>query len=383
MKRFVRIVVPLAVLALGGCKPPAEEATQEKKEAHAEHERTVKLGAEVVKAARIRAQVLPKERPASDLLAYGEIAADPDRVARITSPVAGRLESVSFREGEIVEKGKVLAVVRVPELGRIRGAQAQAATKARAARSNAKRLEALVRDRLAAEQALVDAKAEAEALEAEAASLGQQLQAVGQGAEKAPYDLSLRAPLAGAVVHRAAIVGGPVSAQEALGTIADLSEAWFTARVPEHKLPLVTTGAEVSVELAALPGKPLAGTVEAIAPEIDGKSRTAQVRVRLKGLGSGVRIGLFGLAHIRIASPDAPASPLVPRGALVDIEGRTGVFVERAEGEYHFEVLVLGSPHGGSSPVLVGLAPDSKVVVDGAYSLKGALLRSTLAEDEH
>lgn len=57
-------------------------------------------------------------------------------------------------EGSAVKKGDVVAVLRVPDLGKIRGAQIAATSKARAATTNAERLKALVEQRLASDQAL-------------------------------------------------------------------------------------------------------------------------------------------------------------------------------------------------------------------------------------
>ncbi len=143
----------------------------------------------------------------------GEVASDPDRSARVSSPVAGRLSEVRFKEGSVVKKGDILAVLRIPEIGKVRAAHSATLAKAASARTNADRLDGLADRGMAAKQEAVSSKAEADALEAEARALGEQLGALGMGTAGGGSELFLRAPVAGIVVARDAVVGQPVSTE--------------------------------------------------------------------------------------------------------------------------------------------------------------------------
>src|SRR4029079_3534301 len=110
----------------------------------------------------------------------------------------------------------------------VRSAHTAATAKAKAARSNASRLESLLADRLTSEQSYRDAVAQAEALEAEARSLGEQLAGLGAGPSGgAAFLLALRAPIDGIVLARDAVVGQPITPDKMLGSLADLSRVWF------------------------------------------------------------------------------------------------------------------------------------------------------------
>src|SRR5262245_34147575 len=111
----------LATLALAGCGRPAPTSDRVEpkpassaKSDHGAREalpRRVSVSEQVVRAAGIKAKPAVKGTLAETLLLPGEVSADPDRLARISSPAAGRLEEVRFREGQLVKKGETLASV--------------------------------------------------------------------------------------------------------------------------------------------------------------------------------------------------------------------------------------------------------------------------------
>ncbi|MCU0655286.1 MAG: efflux RND transporter periplasmic adaptor subunit [Polyangiaceae bacterium] len=405
-----RILLALWLLSLelgaSGCNKPTSEAKEqghrEKKEApghdtkpegsahrdepeHEELPRHVRLKPEVIEAAGIKTHKVERQALLPTRKLSGEIMADPDRSARISSPVAGKLEEVKLREGAQVKKGDVVAVVRVPELGRIHGAQAAAAAKARAARSNAERLEDLSKKRLASEQAWLDARAEAEALSAEARALSGQLAAMGSGSggTSAPFLLALRSPITGVVVGREAVVGQPVAADLVLGTVADLSEVWFLARVFEKDLALVHVGAPVEVQLNAYSEQHLTGKIDLMGQQIDPVARTVTARVRLLNPEGRLRLGLFGSALVSLPGQAQGESRLVvPRDAVTEIAGKSVVFVRQPDDDFELHPVVLGQSASGLVEVISGLREGEQVVHEGVFSLKSIVLKSTLAEED-
>jgi cobalt-zinc-cadmium efflux system membrane fusion protein len=142
--------------------------------------------------------------------------------------------------------------VRIPDLSRLRAEQASAHSKAGSARANATRLEELTGKGLAAHQEALDARAQAEALEAEERAATEQLRLLGSGAN-GNAELALRAPISGVIISRSAVVGQPVRSEDVIADIADLSEVWFLGRVFEKDLERVRVGAAAEVELNAFP----------------------------------------------------------------------------------------------------------------------------------
>lgn len=378
--------------ALAGCERPETAAPARGKPElphvdepeHEELPTRVELSDAVVRDAKLRTAAVTREVLAVTLALPGEIAADPDRSARLSSPIAGRIEEVRFREGSTVAKGDVLAVIRVPDLGRLRSLESATLARARAARSNVARLDQLRAQRLTSEQVYLDALATAESLEVEARAAGEQLAALGMGAVgKQPSSLSLRAPISGVVVSRDAVLGQPVSAEQVLCEIVDLSELWFLGRVFEKDLGRLRLSARAEVQLNAYPKGRYSGLVEYIGRQVDPVARTVTARIRLTNRADELRVGLFGTAHVStLDESSAQATLVVPRSALTEIGGKQVVFVRHADRDYELHELVLGESAEGKVQVITGLREGEQVVVDGVFTLKSLVLKNTFAEEE-
>jgi cobalt-zinc-cadmium efflux system membrane fusion protein len=336
----------------------------------------------VIRDAHVQTAPVTRGALAETVALAGEIAADPDRAARISSPAAGRIERVEFQEGKAVKKGDVLATIRVPELGNLRSVYAATLAKAKAARSNADRLKALLAQRLASEQASIDASAAADALDAEVKASGEQLNATGADAQSTSPDLVLRSPLSGVVLTRDAVVGQPVSTAQVLGSIADLSKVWFLARVFEKDLGRIRVGARADVALNAYAREHFSGSIEYLGQQVDPIARTVTARIRLENRASLLRIGLFGNAQIATGEAGTkPPALLVPDSAVTDLAGKPTIFVRQTDGDFDAHTVVLGNSAAGQTEILSGLRDGEVVVTDGVFTLKSAILKSSLGEE--
>ncbi len=395
-----RTLVPLLLLGLSApasCKKAESSHHHEPAAAHDEHadshhegehpplSRKVRLPEKVIADAAIATEPVTRRALTTSVELSGEIVADPDRQAFVPARIAGRIERVLFREGDEVKKGQLLAVVRAPELGELRSTYLAASARAAAARANAERLRSLAENRFAAEQEILAAETEAQSFEAEARAAGEKLAALGmplpKGNGAASSTLELRAPLDGVVVARDAIVGQPVDADHTVATIVDLREVFFVAKVFEHALPRVRTGARAEVELSAHPGERFTGTLDYLGPRIDPDSRTVTARIALPNEDRALKLGLFGSARIESDGDSARPSLVIPRDAVTEIAGRKVAFVETGSGEYEAHDLELGASAVGQVEVLSGLREGEKVVVQGLFTLKSAVLRGSIGDD--
>jgi membrane fusion protein, heavy metal efflux system len=384
----------LQLSAACGGAPAAGTTSEHPKPTPAEHRdeadhakllERFRLDPRVIADAKIRSAPVVAESLAKTLDLPGEVVCDPDKTARVAALASGRIESVSFKEGQAVRRGDVLAVIKVPELGKAKAAFAATQAKAVAARKNAERLQALLSQRLAASQEVTAALAEAAALEAEAQAAEEQLRALGTPASGtvSGSQLQLRAPVSGIVVARDAVIGQPVSADQTIATIADLTEVWFLARVFEKDLEHVRVDAPADVQLNAYPKEHFAGAVEYLGKQLDPAARTLTARIRLQNRAELLRIGLFGMAHVGTANAaQAPPALVVPVDAVTEIGERTIVFVQEPDGDFAVHDVVLGESALGKVQVMSGLRAGESVVVDGVFTLKSHLLKSSFGEQE-
>jgi cobalt-zinc-cadmium efflux system membrane fusion protein len=364
----------------------ADEAHQDEA-AHEALPSRVRLAPDVVRAAGVKTAPVALAALPLTVTLNGEVIADPDHSAKIATRVAGRVVDVRFREGERVKAGELLAVIESPELARARAAFTSASSKARTARLNAERLSRLAEKGLAASQELATAESEAQALEAEARAARQTLSAFGVDGGSADGTsaarLELRAPISAWVLTRDAVRGQTVGADHVLATLADLGRVFFQARLFEKDLGRVRVGAAAEVRLNAYPGEVFTGHIELVGRQLDPQARTVTARIPLDNKNDLLKVGLFGTANIVV--PDAevrPQRPVVPLQAVTQIAGKDVVFVRQPDEDYEVHAVTLGRSAAGRVEILHGLRPKEQVVVDGVFTLKSAVLRSTFSDQE-
>lgn len=393
-----RLLFGLLGLQLLGCEKPEAKRTDHASttasagavpsahtddQAHQALPKRLALTPQVVEDAKIRTEPVSKQVLAETLALPGELTADPDRMATVASPISGRLERVNFREGSAVRKGDALATLRVPDIARAKADYAVAQAKSLAARSNSDRLNELATKGLASQQEVMSAQADADALQAQSRAADELLRAIGAGSNAINSELTLRAPIAGVVIFRDAVVGQPVTADRTIASIADLSEAWFMARVFEKDLERLKTGARTEVHLNAYAEQRFEGTVEYIGRQIDPTARTLTARIRIQNGTNLLSVGLFGTAFVETTAHEAGAAVLVvPQTAIVSIGDKPAVFVREPDGDFLLHEVVLGGHALGKTEVVSGLRAGENVVVDGAFTLKSIVLKSTFGEED-
>lgn len=345
----------------------------------------VRLRPDVLAAATVRTTTVVARSLPMTLDLTGEIAADPDRCARITARVPGRIVEVRFKEGSLVKAGTVLLVLESAELTRTRGAYSSARARLESTQKNAERLSSLVQSGLAAQQELAEAIAALHALQAEVQAAQRALLSFGLSEAEltaAGPRFELRAPLEGFAMSRNAIVGQTVTAEQLLCELVNLDRAYFVGRLFERNLASVHVGQPAEVRLNAYPEVVLLGEVEAVARQLDPGARTVVTRIAVKNRDDLLKIGLFGSVRISLGDGRTQDKGLVvPLAAITRLTDRDVVFVRQPDGYFEVHPVTLGHTASGLAQVLTGLRVGEQVVVEGVFTLKSALLKSTLAEE--
>ncbi len=180
--------------------------------------------------------------------------------------------------------------------------------------------------------------------------------------------LVLYSPFDGIVVHKAAFDGTKVMAGMELFRIADLSRVWVQGDVYEYELPWVKVGVPATVTLDYLPGKKYRGKVTYVYPYLEGKTRTATIRVELANPGRVLKPDMF--AHVELAPTVGKKTILIPSEAVIRTGVRNVVFVAKGEGRFEPREVSLGlEGEEGTVQILGGLTVDESVVVSAQFLL--------------
>jgi len=337
----------------------------------------------------------------------GVVAFNDLRMAQLSPPARGRLQSVEVAVGQPVRAGQRLALLDNYDLGdtrsRIAAAQAalvQAKAEATAAQAAYNRAGELVRigglaqselERRRAEVARTDAATRTREAELQQWKETEQRQSPAGPQDAAAGGLSMAmqgpansrgaivAPFNGVIHSIGAVPGEFVDTSRQLFTLADLSTVWVQADVVERDLGAVQVGETVALSVDAYPGRSFEGRVAYIPDQIDPRSGTARVRCEVPNADGALRANMFATADIK--APLGRDGIMVPDAALQDIDGKPVVFTPSGPpGHFERRFVRLGLRSGGLVEVVEGLAAKTTVVTDGSFWLKAALTKPTAAD---
>lgn len=295
--------------------------------------------------------------------APGVIEALPEKLVKVTPPLAGRIVKLHRTLGDAVKAGDALFTLDSSDLGTVYNEHAKAQSALLQARREFERQKALFdgdisarKDYEAAQLALAAAENDARASAGRLAQLG----VVADASSHREY--VLRSPIAGRVVDMAGAQGGYWNDITApIMTVADLSTVWLSASVPEKEMAQVFPGQKARITLNAYADQPVEGQVKYVGDLLDTETRTVKVRVAIDNRDGRIKPGMF--ARVSFAGVSRPTL-VVPAAAVLQSGLYTRVFVEKTP--FHFESRVVNvgaSVPGNGVEVLAGLAAGERIVV--------------------
>jgi cobalt-zinc-cadmium efflux system membrane fusion protein len=219
-------------------------------------------------------------------------------------------------------------------------------------------------------------KAAIQKKEALAASLPPPAPDTGIDTANAPYPVV--APIDGIVTRIHKSLGERVAPGEAILEITDLDPVWVEAPVFERDLSQIVTDGTAIFTTSSYPGKEFSGRILHIGSVIDEQTRAVSVIFQVPNPGRLLRIGMQ--ANVRLDAGERVKAILVPRGAVLEEEGKRIAYVLVSGEEFQRRELVVGDEYGERIAVLSGLRPGERVVTQGAYELKLQELRPARPE---
>ena len=306
------------------------------------------------------------------------------RVARIGSPVAGRLTDVEAAVGREVRRGQVLATLNSTELSSAQlGFLKAQSNRLQAQRATERAQRLLAADVIGTAEVqrrqseLTQAEAELNAASDQLKVLGMSEAAVRRLADTGTITsrTQIVASLSGTVIERKVTEGQMVQPADSMFVIADLSSVWVVADIPEQGAGLVRVGEPAAAEVAALPGSRLQGRLTFVSPTVNPETRTVRARMDLSNTERVFKPAM--LANVLIEG--RPQKRLViPAAAVVREDNRDYVFVESGREAWRLRPVTLGTEHEGRRVLLEGLREGEKIVVEGAFHLNNERKRRAL-----
>lgn len=327
-------------------------------------------------------EVQSADIPTDEVIAPGKIELNPNRIAHITLPVAGRILNQTVKLGDTVQHGQLLFSVESPDADAANAAHLQALASINQAKAalfkGQKDLDRVMdlyehkaiaqKEVINAQSTVSQAQAALDQSEAMAKQAHRKLEILGLNAGEFGQKVAVRSPIAGKVLEFLPTQGEYRNDTNlSVMTIADLSTVWVASDVPESQIRLIKIGQQLEIQLTAFPNETFRGRVTRLADTVDPQTRTIKVRAEMDNARGRFRPEMFGnIRHVE----GVVRRPVVPSGAIVQGDGQNIVFVETSRGVFRQTQISVGNRFKDLIPVTSGLKQGDRVVTDGAMLLK-------------
>lgn len=298
----------------------------------------------------VEAEVIKPQRMAQEIIAVGSL--NSDESVTLASEIAGRIDKISFREGQPVTAGTLLFKLD-DSVYHAEREQARAGMSL-SERNHERALELF-------ERKLVSARERDEA----AAKLAVDRATLAL-AEARLAKTRITAPFNGVVGLRQVSPGDYINPGQPLAPLEALSVLKADFRLSESALSRIKVGQVLNLEVDAYPGEIFPGKVYAIDPILAEASRSIGVRARVPNERGRLRPGLF--ARVKLVISEKPNAIMVPEQAIVPQGEKLFVYVIE-DGKAAMRPVVLGLRTGGRAEILSGVQAGDLVITAGVQKI--------------
>ncbi|HMW47348.1 MAG TPA: efflux RND transporter periplasmic adaptor subunit [Cellvibrionaceae bacterium] len=157
--------------------------------------------------------------------------------------------------------------------------------------------------------------------------------------------------------------------------IGSMERVWVWLEVFASQGPLIAPRQAVSLTSQSLPGKVWEGEVDAIAPDLDPKSRSLRLRVSLANPNMQLRPNM--LMQGLISLPPRPPALLVSRQAVIELDNQARLVMEAPEGTFKSVGVTLGARNEELVEVLAGVEEGDIVVTSAQFLIDAESSKSS------
>ncbi len=384
MTILIRAAMPLLLLAglAAGCtaKEAASEAEASDAAGHTGEDGLLRLTPQQIAAAGI---TLERPIPAGSgaLVLPGTIESDPDAIRLVSAAIGGRVVALTRNLGQPVARGETLAIIESREAATLKAEVAAAEARRALAQATLRREQRLFAERVSPEQDLIAARTAAAEADIALHLARQQLSAAGGGGV-ALNRLEIRAPIAGRVIARSAVLGQMVAADAELFRIADLAHVSVRLALGPDDAGRVRPGMAVDISAGE---RRAAARIGFVSPVLDAATRLVSAIAIVDNRDGQWRVGEPVTAAIRLPSTPGQAAGsmfTVPDDAVQTVAGRPTLFVRTGEG-FRAVPVTLGQPGGDGVTVTSGLDGSERIAAAGSFILKAELGKGEAGHGEH
>ncbi|QDC98230.1 efflux RND transporter periplasmic adaptor subunit [Candidatus Methylopumilus universalis] len=309
------------------------------------------------------------------LMIPGRLETQNRKLAKIGSPITGRVSDLYVSLGDVVKKGQVLAKVNSIELTQTQLTLIKSTQLIGLKTKAVERAKLLFEADVISKAEMLRIENELEAVKADYRASRDQLAVLGMN-EKALEKLESSGQINsygdvisrfdGIIISRSINLGQIVNPQDNLFHVADLTKLWAVANIPEQQASFIQKDELVTIEIPALDHKKIDAKIIFEGSIVDPETRTVLVRAEIDNQSLSFKPDMLTSMYIQSKKVSKLA---VPVSAVVRENDRNYVFIQNSPKTYRLREVQLGHKDGNLITILSGLAEGETIISDGAFHL--------------
>ncbi|QDC96929.1 efflux RND transporter periplasmic adaptor subunit [Candidatus Methylopumilus universalis] len=370
MKKLVSqlFLIFVSILLLSACSK-SENVSEQKKSDPLE----IIITPEIQK--QTKNEVVKYQDIGETLMIPGRLETQNRKLAKIGSPITGRVSDLYVSLGDVVKKGQVLAKVNSIELTQTQLTLIKSTQLIGLKTKAVERAKLLFEADVISKAEMLRIENELDAVKADYRASRDQLMVLGMN-EKALEKLESSGQINsygdvisrfdGIIISRAINLGQIVNPQDNLFHVADLTTLWAVANIPEQQASFIQKDEVVTIEIPALGNKKIDAKIIFEGSIVDPETRTVLVRTEIDNQSLSLKPDMLTSMYIQSKKVSRLA---VPTAAIVRENDRNYVFIQNSPKTYRLREVQLGHKDGNLITILSGIAEGETIISDGAFHL--------------
>ena len=310
----------------------------------------------------------------------GSIEVKQNLLARIGSPVQGRIIEIKGELGKTVKQGDVLAVINSTELAKQQLGYIKSVQMVELKTKAYERAVLLFDADVVSEAQKLQRKTELSAAKADMEASKDQLSVMGmtvteieaiQSETQIDATTNIIAKIDGKIIKKNVNVGQVVDPTEDIFTIAMLNEVWGLAQVPERQIGFLKEGDDLLIDVPAYESKFVEGKITYLGDIVDPVTRTVTIRTEIDNSHGLLKPDM--LITMKVSGKKIERVG-VPINAIVSIDDIPNIFVKTGENRFLMRPVTLGIKNKDAVHIDDGLLEGEEVVIEGAFHLNNERL---------
>ncbi|WP_299986004.1 efflux RND transporter periplasmic adaptor subunit [uncultured Pontibacter sp.] len=385
----IKIIALCGLLSLAAC---SKQATAEEPEAATTETSTtaspfvVSFSEAQQKVGGIELGTIENKPLSARVTANGQLQLPPQNKASINPLMGGVVRSIPVKEGEYVQKGKVLATIQNPELIKLQEEYLTTRNQLRFAEQDYDRQRTLNEEQVGSRKRFEQAESDVQVQRARLKALATHLSAMGISpknveAGQITSTMAITAPINGFVRVIDVNMGSYAQPGQQMFELVNNHHLHLELSVFERDFSKMKEGQKVLFTMPNVAGEPLEAEIFALGRAFEGDSRMVTVHAELENnKNANLLPGMYVNAQILAGKQDLPA---LPEESVVRYKGKHYVFVKEGPTTFRMQEVETGIAENSFMEVkpLKEMPATAQVVTKGAYYVLAEKMKSEVAEE--